>query len=112
LTGFAVQVTPTLRDRFDVVYEGWFFEAGDPVERRNGEPCFSPLANDPLGAIRIRLLERRLQPRPAGEPAPTPSSPPPATPLAAEAAASPRPAPAKRVRAAGVRKPKPAAGRR
>lgn len=58
LTGFAVRLAPTLRARFDVVYEGSFFASGIVGPRRNGEPCAAPLADDPLEAIRLRVIKR------------------------------------------------------
>jgi hypothetical protein len=57
LTGFAVRLAPPLRDRFDVIYEGSFF-ASTRGPRRNGEPCLPSVADDPLAAIRLRVIER------------------------------------------------------
>jgi hypothetical protein len=59
LTGFAVRPAPALSGRFDVVYQGSFFAAGASQTCRNGEPCLSPVADDPLEAMNIRLVERR-----------------------------------------------------
>lgn len=61
LTGFAVRLTPNLRDQFDVVYEGSFFDSGVAGPQRNGEPCMPAVFNDPLEAIHLRLVERRQQ---------------------------------------------------
>ena len=61
LTGFAVRLSPHLRERFDVVYEGSFFESGVAGPQRNGDPCMPAVFNDPLEAIHLRLLERRDQ---------------------------------------------------
>ncbi|HWB51010.1 MAG TPA: hypothetical protein VG651_18010 [Stellaceae bacterium] len=58
LTGFAVRLAPALRDRFDVVYEGYFFDSGVRGPQRNGEPCLPAVGDDPLGAIRLRVVER------------------------------------------------------
>ena len=58
LTGFAVRPAPELRDRFDIVYEGCFFDGGVIGPKRNGEICTSPVANDPLEAVRISIVER------------------------------------------------------
>lgn len=58
LTGFAVRLAPHLRDRFEAVYEGSFFTAGIVGPNRDGEPCRSAVANDPLEAVNIRLIER------------------------------------------------------
>lgn len=58
LTGFAIRLAPALRDRFDVLYEGYFFESGLRGPQRNGEPCLPSVGDDPLGAIRLRVVER------------------------------------------------------
>ena len=58
LTGFAVRLAPHLRDRYDVVYEGAFFAGGVVGPSRNGEPCVATMADDPLEAMHVRLLER------------------------------------------------------
>ncbi len=58
LTGFAVRLTPPVAERFDVVYEGAFFEGGVVGPRRNGELCIPPIADDPLEAINVRLVPR------------------------------------------------------
>ena len=57
LTGFAVRPSPELRDRFDIVYEGCFFDGGVVGPKRNGEICTSPVANDPLEAVRVSIVE-------------------------------------------------------
>lgn len=58
LTGFAFRLVPALRERFDIVYEGYFFDSGVTGPRRNGEPCLPSVVDDPLGAIRLRVIER------------------------------------------------------
>lgn len=58
LIGFAVRVAPHLRDRFDAIYEGSFFDSGIVGPHRNGEPCRAAIADDPLEAMNIRLVER------------------------------------------------------
>jgi hypothetical protein len=58
LTGFAIRLAPTLHERFDVVYEGYFFDSGIRGPVRNGEPCLPSVVDDPLGAIRLRVIER------------------------------------------------------
>jgi hypothetical protein len=57
LTGFAIRLAPHLRERFDVVYEGAFFESGISKESRNGEPCTPSRVDDPLEAVNVRLVE-------------------------------------------------------
>jgi len=58
LTGFAVRLAPHLRERFEAIYEGSFFNAGIVGPSRNGEPCRSAVGNDPLEAVNIRLIEK------------------------------------------------------
>jgi hypothetical protein len=58
LTGFAIRLAPALREQFDIVYEGYFFDSGIRGPVRNGEPCLPSIADDPLGAIRLRVIER------------------------------------------------------
>jgi hypothetical protein len=58
LTGFAVQLASHLRDAFDVTYRGAFFTSGPAPLVRNGEPCLSPVRDDPLEAVEIRIVER------------------------------------------------------
>jgi hypothetical protein len=58
LTGFAVRLATHLRDRFDIVYEGAFFDSGVAGPNRNGEPCMPKVADDPLEAINLRVLPR------------------------------------------------------
>jgi hypothetical protein len=56
LTGFAVRIAPHLQDRFDVVYEGAFFDSGVTGTMRNGEPCVPTVKDDPLEAINLRVV--------------------------------------------------------
>ncbi|HEX5321458.1 MAG TPA: hypothetical protein VFW46_20030 [Stellaceae bacterium] len=58
LTGFAVRLASHLRDRYDVVYEGAFFESGVAGPHRNGESCVPTVFDDPLEAINFRVLAR------------------------------------------------------
>ncbi len=70
LTGFAVRPAAELRDRFDIVYEGCFFDGGVVGPKRNGDICTSPVANDPLETVRISIVERPpvwQRERPPGE---------------------------------------------
>jgi len=60
LIGFAVRLRLNPRDRYEVVYEGKFFKFGAIGPTRNGELCRSPIANDPLGAINIRVIEKLI----------------------------------------------------
>ncbi|MBV9858723.1 MAG: hypothetical protein JO038_01255 [Alphaproteobacteria bacterium] len=58
LTGFAVRPSQDLRERLEIVYEGCFFEGGVVGPKRDGELCISPVANDPLEAVRVSIMER------------------------------------------------------
>jgi hypothetical protein len=58
LTGFGVRLAPHVGERFDVVYQGSFFESGIVGPNRNGELCTPPIANDPLEAINVRVIRR------------------------------------------------------
>jgi hypothetical protein len=58
LTGFAVRLAPHLRDRFEVVYEGAFFDSGVTGPMRNGKPCVPSVKDDPLEAINLRVVPR------------------------------------------------------
>ena len=69
LTGFAVRVVPQRADRFEVVYQGSFFAGGISQLHQNGDPCRAAIADDPLEAINVRLIERGIGPEgisPAG----------------------------------------------
>jgi hypothetical protein len=59
LTGFAVRPTPNLGEDLDIVYEGSFFEGGVIGPKRDGELCVSPIADDPLEAIRVSIVQRK-----------------------------------------------------
>jgi hypothetical protein len=61
LTGFAVRLAPQVNRRFDVLYEGAFFESGIAGPFRDGELCLPPLADDPLEAINVRVIRRSGQ---------------------------------------------------
>jgi Clostridial hydrophobic W len=58
LTGFAIRLAPHAAERFDVVYQGAFFESGIAGPHRNGELCIPPITDDPLEAINVRLIRR------------------------------------------------------
>jgi hypothetical protein len=61
LTGFAVRLAPHVDDRFDVLYEGAFFESGVAGPYRNGALCIPAIADDPLEAINVRVIRRAAQ---------------------------------------------------
>jgi hypothetical protein len=56
-----VRLAPHLGHRFDVAYEGAFFESGIAGPFRNGELCIPRLADDPLEAINVRVIRRAGQ---------------------------------------------------
>jgi hypothetical protein len=58
LTGFAIRLGSQPNERFDVVYEGAFVASGVAGPRRNGEPCMPLRPDDPLEAVKIRVIER------------------------------------------------------
>lgn len=58
LTGFAIRLTPRLSERYDIFYEGAFFDGGISGPNKNGEPCISTRLDDPLEDVNIRLVER------------------------------------------------------
>jgi len=61
LLGFAIRVAPHLQSKFDVVYQGAFFNSGIVGVHRNGEPCRPPISGDPLEAMSIRIVERESE---------------------------------------------------
>jgi DNA end-binding protein Ku len=58
LTGFAVRPAGELGERLEIAYEGSFFEGGVVGPKRNGELCVSPVADDPLEAVRVTILDQ------------------------------------------------------
>jgi DNA end-binding protein Ku len=58
LTGFAVRPSQDLREKLEITYEGSFFEGGVVGPKKDGELCISPIANDPLEAVRVSIVER------------------------------------------------------
>jgi hypothetical protein len=58
LTGFAVRLAAHLRDRYDLEYQGAFFDSGISDTVRNGTPCVGRIPRDPLEAINVRVIER------------------------------------------------------
>ena len=59
LLGFAVrQKAGTTGARFDCEYSGHFQSGTTSGPFRNGAPCLSPVANDPLEGLRLRIVDR------------------------------------------------------
>jgi len=60
LVGFAVrQKAGTQGRRFDCEYSGYFQSGAVVGPCRNGAPCLSATANDPLEGIQLRILQRQ-----------------------------------------------------
>ena len=67
LVGFAVRLKGTAGAEYDCEYSG-FFQSGATVgPLRNGAPCRSTVANDPLEGIQVRLVRRSQARTGAGE---------------------------------------------
>jgi hypothetical protein len=65
LLGFAVRAKPgPAAEAYDVEYRGAFLSGALSEPHRNGAPCRSPMPDDPLEAIELRIL-RRLPPEAA-----------------------------------------------
>ncbi|HXO03522.1 MAG TPA: hypothetical protein VN900_15785, partial [Stellaceae bacterium] len=58
LTGFAVRPADDVGGRLEIAYEGSFFEGGVVGPKRNGELCVSPIADDPLEAVRVTIIDQ------------------------------------------------------
>jgi hypothetical protein len=58
LTGFAARIAPSSDGQFSVVYLGSFTRGGTVGPCRDGEPCQSPIRDDPLAAISLRIEQR------------------------------------------------------
>jgi hypothetical protein len=61
LTGFAVRLAPHVSGRFDVIYEGAFFESGLAGPYHNGALFIPAIADDPLEAINVRVIRHAAQ---------------------------------------------------
>jgi Clostridial hydrophobic W len=58
LTGFAVRLAAHVSGRFDIVYQGAFFQSCIVGPSRNGELCVAPVADDQLEAINLRVIRQ------------------------------------------------------
>jgi GT2 family glycosyltransferase len=63
LLGFAIRLKPRVTAYYDVEYSGYFQSGLTIGPVRNGAPCRSSVAGDPLEGIQIRLLKRATRPR-------------------------------------------------
>jgi hypothetical protein len=78
LVGFAMRLRPSpAAAGYDCEYSGYFQSGLTVGPLRNGAPCRSSVANDPLEGIQVRLVKRPAVPlaaapaRPAAVGAPT-----------------------------------------
>lgn len=63
LIGFAVRQKAIAGDAlFDCEYSGYFYSGAIVGPCRNGAPCLSASANDPLEGIQLRIIERPKRP--------------------------------------------------
>jgi hypothetical protein len=66
LVGFAVRMKPTAQAAdYDCEYSGYFKSGVTIGPLRNGAPCRSTVANDPLEGIQVRICKRPGQSKPA-----------------------------------------------
>jgi hypothetical protein len=67
LVGFAIRLKPGAETAgYDCEYSGYYQSGATVGPMRNGAPCRSTVANDPLEGIQIRIIQR---PKAAGAPA-------------------------------------------
>jgi hypothetical protein len=59
LTGFCIRLVPDPANQFLVEYRGAFFRSGIRGPFKNGMTCTAALADDPLEAIAVRLVDNR-----------------------------------------------------
>jgi hypothetical protein len=58
LVGFALRFKPSAGAGYDCEYSGYFQSGVTVGPLRNGSPCRSTVANDPLEGIQVRLVKR------------------------------------------------------
>lgn len=58
MTGLAIRVRGDLAQRYDVLYQASFFSGAQSETCRDGAACRSPQDNDPVDALRIKVVER------------------------------------------------------
>lgn len=62
LVGFAVRLKPNPATAiYDCEYSGYFQSGATVGPQRNGAPCRSSVANDPLEGIQVRIVKRALK---------------------------------------------------
>jgi hypothetical protein len=60
LIAFSVRIKPSRSAQYDSEYTGRFLSGATVGPLRNGAPCRSPMPDDPLEAIQLRILERQV----------------------------------------------------
>jgi hypothetical protein len=108
LIGFAVRLKPSAKAAaYDCEYYGYFQSGALVGPLKNGAPCRSNVANDPLEGVRIRLTKRKV---PAGSPGPgttarraAPTVPRPTAPIPGPATKGPAPSKGKVAPASNAR---------
>jgi hypothetical protein len=58
LVGFAMRFKGAAASGYDCEYSGFFHSGVTVGPLRNGSPCRSTVANDPLEGIQVRLVKR------------------------------------------------------
>jgi hypothetical protein len=103
LVAFALRFKTDATAGYDCEYSGYFHSGMTVGPLRNGAPCRSTVANDPLEGIQVRLVKRAAAAQPAAAPDSKPSKEPAADTgmdVPAARAISPPAGPAPRVRSA------------
>jgi hypothetical protein len=78
LIAFSVRIKPSRSAQYDSEYSGRFLSGATVGPVRNGAPCRSPMPDDPLEAIQLRILERQAPHEEVKHPSPAKPAKPPA----------------------------------
>ena len=92
LIAFSVRIKPSRSAQYDLEYSGRFLSGATVGPVRNGAPCRSPMPDDPLEAIQLRILERQAPDEELKQPSPAEPAKPPAPSRRGAAAAKSEPA--------------------
>jgi hypothetical protein len=57
IIGFAIRLRGVAAQRYECLYSGAFFDGGVVGPNRNGNPCTSGSANNPLEGIQLAIVE-------------------------------------------------------
>ena len=105
LVGFAVRLKPSpATAAYDCEYSGYFQSGATVGPLRNGAPCRSTVANDPLEGLQIRLVKRLAVVQPAKPAAAKPAAAKPVSAARAAAARAKRSGRARKARRLSTRK--------